>query len=122
MRSYPELIEKLKPYKGEQHYYEPDFGYIAWQESTGNNVELLFIEVKEPGKGHATSLVKYMCQNIQPYNSVFVFRLASNEPAGHFYRKLGFEEILIKGLYKEDAVLGVVSYKQLCQNLYNNHA
>ena len=98
-------------------HYEDDFGYIVWQESTGNNVELLFIEVQEPGRGYATELVRQMCKHIKPFNSVFVFRLASNERAGHFYRKLGFKEQLVQELYKEDAVLGVISYEELCQNL-----
>lgn len=116
MRSRKELTDKLMPYDGSQLVYH-DWGYIAWQESTGNNVELLFIEVKEPGKGHATELVKEMCLAIQPYKSVFVFRLASNERAGHFYRKLGFKEQVVKGLYTEDAVLGVVDFEELCHYL-----
>lgn len=117
MRSYTEVAEKLRPYLGPVLHYKEDFGYIAWQESTGNNVEILFIEVKEPGKGHATELLREMCKHIKPYNSVFVFRLASNERAGHFYRKMGFKETLIPGLYKEDAVLGVVNFEELCLSL-----
>lgn len=117
MRSHHEITEKLKPYVGYELRYKPGIGYIAWQESTGNNVELLFIEVLQPGNGHATELVKEMCREIKPFNSVFVFRLASNERAGHFYRKVGFKEQLVSGLYKEDAVLGVANYEELCQNL-----
>lgn len=116
MRSYKEFIERLNQYKGASFIYD-ETGFIAWQLSTGENVELLFIEVKEPGKGHATELVRKMCKEINPFNSVFVFRLRSNETAGHFYRKLGFEERVVPNLYLEDAVLGVISYKQLCQNL-----
>ena len=117
MRSYLEITERLNDYRGPKLLYYPDVGFIAWQLSTGENVELLFIEVKNPGHGQATFLVKEMCKEIKPFNSVFVFRLASNETAGHFYRHLGFEEQVVKGLYREDAVLGVVSYKKLCQNL-----
>lgn len=117
MRSLQDLEEKLMPYAGPKVIYREDFGYIVWQESTGNNVEILFIEVKEPGRGHATELVKHMCEFIKPYNSVFVFRLASNERAGGFYRKLGFQETPIEGLYTAPAVLGVVSYKDLCHYL-----
>lgn len=116
MRSHRKILERLKPYGGARLIYTAN-GYVAWQVSTGENVELLFIEVKTPGQGHATELVRMMCRQIKPFNSVFVFRRAANETAGHFYRKLGFEETLIKGLYKEDAVLGVVSYETLCQNL-----
>ncbi len=117
MRSNEALTQRIKRYDGASYLYIEDFGYVAWQYSTGENVEILFIEVKEPGRGHATGLVREMIKHIKPFNSVFVFRLASNETAGYFYRKLGFEETLIKGLYKEDAVLGVVNYKELCQNL-----
>lgn len=117
MRSHHELKERLKQYDGVHLCYREDYGYIAWQMSTGENVELVFIEVKEPGKGHATELVKEMCRQIKPFNSVFVFRLESNERAGHFYRKLGFKETVIHGLYKVPAVLGVVSYEELCRNL-----
>lgn len=117
MRSHTEVVEKLKPYVGPVLHYKEGIGYIAWQESTGNNVELLFIEVAEPGKGHATELVREMCRNIKPFNSVFVFRLEANETAGHFYRKLGFKETRVEGLYKVPAVLGVVNYEELCRNL-----
>ena len=116
MRSHQELLDRLKQYDGAKHIYT-EYGYIAWQVSTGENVELLFIEVRNPGRGYASELVRMMCMEIKPYNSVFVFRRASNETAGYFYRKLGFQETLIPGLYKEDAVLGVVAYKTLCQNL-----
>lgn len=116
MRSYQEFKNRLKEYEGVKYIYE-DYGYIAWQVSTGENVELMFIEVAEPRKGYGTKLLKEMLRQINPYNSVFVFRLASNDTAGKFYRKMGFTETPIRGLYTEDAVLGVASYKQLCQNL-----
>ena len=116
MRTEKELIDRLNFYSGAEYYYS-DIGYIAWQITTGENVELLFIESKESGKGYGTQLVREMCKRIKPYNSVFVFRLASNENAGTFYRYLGFNETLIKGLYKVDAVLGVANYKKLCENL-----
>lgn len=118
MRSLQDFIKRLNLYEGAVDYIHiPDYGCIAWQTSTGENVELLFIEVANPGHGHGTDLLKQMCQVIAPYNSVFVFRLASNESAGHFYRSLGFKEQLVQGLYKQDAVLGVVSYEELCEKL-----
>lgn len=117
MRTFEELEARASQYDG-VHYHYSDKGYIAWQISTGENVEILFIEVSERRKGHATQLVREMCRRIKPFNSVFVFRLASNETAGHFYRHVGFEETLIKGLYKgQDAVLGVANYETLCRNL-----
>lgn len=116
MRTEEELKQRMKEYKGAEYLYT-DYGYIAWQMSTGENVEIIFIEASEKRKGYATQLLREFVKRVKPYNSIFVFRLASNEEAGNFYRKLGFEEILIKGLYKVDAVLGVVNYEMLCQNL-----
>ena len=107
----------MKDYVGAEYIYT-NFGYIAWQVSTGENVEIIFIEVKERRKGYATILMKQFVQKVRPFNSVFVFRLASNESAGHFYRSLGFVETTISGLYKgTDAVLGVINYDTLCRNL-----
>lgn len=117
MRSLQDIESRVSQYKGAKLFFLEDLGYIAWQVSTGENIELLFIETSEPGKGHGIELMKRMCMEIKPYNSVFVFRLASNEVAGQFYRKLGFKEQNVSGLYKVDAVLGVVSYETLCKNL-----
>jgi len=119
MRSRQEISNRLEQYSGANLIYT-DFGYIAWQVSTGENVELLFIETKEQRRGYGKKLVQLMCQSINPFNSVFVFRLKENENAGKFYRSLGFKEYNIEGLYKTRAVLGVVSYKKLCQNLSIN--
>ena len=116
MRSYKDFIKRVGQYKAAEWVYT-DCGYIAWQLSTGENVELLFIEVLEPGKGYATELVREMCKRIKPFNSVFVVRLASNKRAGYFYRKMGFREHPIWGLYSCKAVLGTVSYKKLCHYL-----
>lgn len=117
MRTKKEFIERLIPYKGCEYIYKEDIGYIAWQVSTGENVELMFIETKEKQLGFGKQLIAEMVSRIKPFNSVFVFRLASNEDAGKFYRALGFQETLISGLYKVDAVIGVVNYNTLCQNL-----
>lgn len=107
----------MKDYRGAQYIYR-DYGYVAWQISTGENIEIIFIEVKEKGQGYASNLLREMCQLIKPYHSVFVFRLRSNDSAGCFYRKVGFKETIIPGLYRgEEAVLGVVTYEELCRNL-----
>lgn len=117
MRTEQELKERMSSYIGAEYIYL-DIGYIAWQVSTGENIEIIFIESKEIGHGFGKELIKKMVEKIKPYHSVFVFRLASNENAGKFYRSLGFRETTVQGLYKDvDAVLGVVSYETLCQNL-----
>lgn len=118
MRTLQEVKYKYDLYKNDIHYFYGDDGYIVWRRSTGDNIEILFIEVKEKGKGIATRMVSYMCHVEKPFHSVFVFRLKGNESAGHFYRHLGFEETEVKGIYKgDDAVLGVVNYETLCKNL-----
>lgn len=117
MRTLEELKNRMKDYRGAEYIYT-DNGYVAWQVSTGENVEIIFIEVSETRKGYATKLLKEFVKMIKPFNSVFVFRLASNEDAGFFYRSIGFQETLVPNLYKGvDAVLGVVNYDTLCQNL-----
>ena len=116
MRTYREIIERLEDYEG-AYLIHNDIGLIAWQVSTGENVELLFIEVAEQRKGYGTELVKRMCEKINPYNSVFVFTRSANEQAVAFYKSLGFDGTYIDGLYKEGAILFVANYEKLCQTL-----
>lgn len=120
MRTKQELLDRLRTYKGAEYIYTDD-GYIAWQYSTGENIEIIFIEAKEKGLGIGRKLVTEMCKVINPYHSVFVIRLASNEEAGKFYRSLGFREYIIRELYRgDDAIIGVVPFAKLCQNLLIN--
>lgn len=119
MRKERELKKRIKDYDGVRYIYHKDFGYLAWQLSTGDNYEIMFIEVKETRKGHATELMKcFVTCAPRPFHSVFVVRLASNESAGHFYRHLGFKEYPIKDLYRgDDAVLAVIPWDTLVHNL-----
>lgn len=116
MRTLAQLKDRLKDYKGVEYIYR-DYGFIAWQMGTGENVEIMFIETLVPRKGYGKRLVREMLKEIKSFNSVYVFRLERNEDAGKFYRSLGFRESLILNLYKENAVLGVVKYTDLCQNV-----
>lgn len=114
MRTYLEVTSRLEEYMGYDFIYIDGVGYIAWQCSTGENYEILLVEVAEKRKGYGRKLMKMMCDKIKPYHSVFVFRQASNEEAGFFYRAMGFEETRIPGLYKGgDAILGVVPFEKL---------
>ena len=115
MRTFDQLYLRMKRYIfGVDYVYDKNVGYIVWQYSSGENVEILFIEAKDPGNGQGKELVRRMLHQIKPYHSVFVIRRAINDEAGKFYRSLGFTETVIKGLYKdEDAVFGVASYEQL---------
>lgn len=119
MRTHDQLMERMKDYKGAESIYTSE-GYIAWQCSTGENYEILFIEVREQRQGAGTALMKKFIESVKPYHSVFVFRRENNEAAGQFYRKLGFVEQVIPGLYKgENAVLGIVPFnvlKEKCTN------
>lgn len=118
MRSPEEFFARIKGYTGCQYYYHPEIGYIAWQCSTGDNIEIVFIEAKQKGQGNGIRLIKEMLKKVQPYHSIFVFRRANNITAKHFYIKMGFQETRISGLYQgEDAVLGVASYSILKHNL-----
>lgn len=121
MRSEQELLNRIQHYKGIQYMYSYD-GYIAWQTTTGENIEILFIEVPEPGKGLGTRLMGAWLKLLfrvrdLPYYSVSVTRLKSNEVAGRFYRKLGFVEHEIVSLYAEPAILSTISFEKLCRNL-----
>ena len=100
MRTEPELLEKLFPYRGVSWHYDPDVGYIAWRAMSGDNLEVLFIEVREKGKGQAVELYRRMVNAIkasgkEPYYSVVGFRLGSNEAANRMYQKLGFRQQLL---------------------------
>jgi uncharacterized protein Veg len=114
MRSQEELIERLSEYGGAQYIYHPE-GHIAWQLSTGENIEILFIQAE---KGKGKYMLKEMCNMIRPYHSVFVVRQIENLDAGKFYRKWGFKEYRLPDLYRGgDAIIGIVNYDELCQNL-----
>lgn len=116
MRNIKEVVKRLTDYSGARYIYDEE-GYISWQCSTGENIEILFIEVAKPRMGVGKRLIRDMCNKIKPYNSVFVFRKADNEPAGHFYRSLGFKETNVDGLYTDGAVLGVVNFEELKRNV-----
>jgi ribosomal protein S18 acetylase RimI-like enzyme len=113
MRTFDEITERLRQYRGAQFIYN-EYGYIAWQCSTGENYEILFIEVNQKRQGAGTKLIVQMKSMIQPYHSIFVFCRANNMEARAFYKSLGFQEHVIKGLYREeDAILCTIPYNSL---------
>lgn len=125
MRTLKEINERIATYKGAKLMYYEGIGYIAWQVTTGENVEILFIEVKKSGQGLGHAIIQKwateLCVNQEkPYNSVIVWRLKRNEWAGKFYRSLGFKETEIDGVYTEPAVLSVINFDTLCKNLSIN--
>lgn len=104
-RTLDQLLDRLEHY-GSADYVWFDWGHVAWHFSTGENVELLFIQVRDPGKGDGKRLIEAMCRRLigkgrEPFNSVFSFRRTDNQEAERFYASLGFEQRdLGEGIYK----------------------
>lgn len=117
MRTFEQVQERLALYKGVECIYH-DWGYIAWQVSSGENVEEILFEVAEKGNGHGILLWKELCQKLiatgLPYHSVFLFHLASRPEPDRFYSRLGFSRHEIPDLYRDDvAVLRVMPFATL---------
>lgn len=126
MRTLVQLSERIKDYRQAEFIYREGIGYIVWHLTTGDNIEMLFIEVEESqrGKGHATNLYRAMVQQIVdrgqvPYHSVIGYRLASNKGAELFYTSLGFTQVnLGQSIYRDDyTILMWVTWKDLVRNL-----
>lgn len=115
MRTLEEMQKKLDVYRELSIFYSAETGYIVWREGTGNNLEILFIE--GAGKELCRIMVKEIIrQGKRPYNSVFAFRLGSNEIADKFYRKVGFQCVeLGKSVYRDDttALMWITWYEFL---------
>lgn len=114
MRTRLEVTARLRQYTGARVIYH-DWGYIAWQVSTGENVEEILFEVGEKNKGRGKQLWRELCQQLVaeglPYHSVFMYHLKANEAADHFYNSLGFARYEIPDLYRGDvAVLRVLPF------------
>ncbi len=111
MKTYEQFSGKLAPYRGVEHIYDPLVGNIAWRAATGGNLEVLFFEAAERGKGHGKELYRRMVQRIiatetVPFHSAIGFRLASNVAAERFYAKLGFQQVdLGQSVYRDDGTV-----------------
>jgi GNAT superfamily N-acetyltransferase len=124
MRSLEELKGRLEDYGAAEYIYDPDVGYIAWHHSTGENIELLFIEAAEIGTGLGISLFRRMVdhlksRNEKPYHSVFAFRLASNKLAENFYESTGWTQVpLGQSIYAGDeTVLMWITWTDLLEQV-----
>ena len=110
MRTREELAERLKGYDALDVIYDDDVGYIVWHLATGDNVEMLFIEAAEKGKGHGTELYRMMVRKIvedraEPYHSLYGFRRSDNREAAWFYESLGFRQVdLGESIYRRGGV------------------
>ena len=98
MRTIEELARKLESYAEVSYIWREDLGYIVWRNGTGDNLEFLFIEVVEQGKGKGVELYRLMAKKIledgkRPYHSIYGFRLTGNTKAGKFYQKMGWHQV-----------------------------
>lgn len=121
MRTLEQVQKRLESYRGISLIYH-DWGYIAWQVSTGENVEEIIIEVDKKGKGGGKQLWREVCWTLKaqglPYHSVFAYHLKSRPAPDAFYTSLGFSRHEIPDLYRDDvAVLRVLPFATLCKKL-----
>lgn len=114
MRTLDELKERISRYSGVRYIYTPE-GYIAWQLSTGDNIEVIFIE----GRGYGRELYRLAVEQIErdgrPFHSVFTFTKTGNESACRFYEKFGWRRFnLGVSLYQGiGATLFAIPYDEL---------
>ncbi len=127
MRSLEQLQSRLQCYRGVEYFYDPEMGYLVWRVSTGENVEMLFVEAITLGQGLGRKLYQRFVKVLQeqgkePYHSVFAFRLDSNEAAKKFYNKIGWTQISLgQSVYRDDdTVLMWITWEDLIKNLGAN--
>jgi hypothetical protein len=120
MRTLAEIEKRLELYDFVELIYDEGTGYIAWHYSTGDNIEMLFIEAP----GHGTEMYAQFVKLLQsseekPYHSVFAYRLGSNTRAAKFYDKLGWKQVnLGPSIYKgDDTVFMWITWDDLVTNL-----
>ena len=121
MRTLEQCEAKLEKYGMAESLFFPGIGNISWHFSTGDNIEVLYLEAQ---LGHGATMYCRMVKTILasgrlPYHSVFAYRLASNEMAAKFYAKLGWhQEDLGQSIYAGDrTVLMWITWKDLLLNL-----
>jgi hypothetical protein len=121
MRTLEQCEAKLEKYGAAESLFFPGIGNISWHFSTGDNIEVLYLEAQI---GHGVTMYCRMVKTILangrlPYHSVFAYRLASNEIAGKFYAKLGWQqEDLGQSIYKGDGtVLMWITWEDLLKSL-----
>ena len=125
MRSLEELKTRLEDYGEAEVLYYPDVGYIAWHYGTGENIEMLFVEVAERGRGRGRWLYREMVSQVRssprrrPYHSVYAFRLTTNHDAERFYLKMGWtQKDLGRCIYGGgDTTLMWITWENLLENL-----
>ena len=126
MRTLLELQTRLADYHEICQLYDKDVGYIVWRVATGDNLEMVFIETKEKGKGMGLQLYRWMAETVlgnprcpKPYHSVYGFQLGSNVAARRFYEKMGWTYVDFgRSVYRDDTTAMVwITWKDLLRNL-----
>ncbi len=129
MRTLRELQDRLSLHGPAEYIYDPNVGHLSWHYGTGDNIEMLFIEVVGQGKGHGLELYRRMVRRVldsgrQPYHSVYAFRLKSNEAARQFYCKMGWSETQLgQCVYGGDeTALMWITWKELVAQFFPGEA
>jgi hypothetical protein len=120
MRTLDELQARLELYKEAEYIYVVGVGSIVWHYSSGDNIEILFIEAPNHGRELYHLMVsRLLSHNEKPYHSVFGFHLTSNTRAARFYEKMGWNHInLGQTIYRgEGATIVWTTWEGLLQNL-----
>jgi hypothetical protein len=121
MRTLEQHEARLQLYGDAKSLFFPGVGNVAWHFSTGDNIELLFLEA-QTGCG-IIMLCRMAKQVIKdgklPYHSVFAFRLAHNDVAARFYDRLDWhQEDLGDSIYRGDnTVIMWITWKEFLKSL-----
>ena len=97
------LRERVIPFQ-KVSYFDDEDGYIVWRRGTGDNVELLHIKATELRHGIGKRLLREMLKRLNkrpPYCTVFGFTRIENKISHAFYKAMGFDLTIVKGVYQD---------------------
>lgn len=103
----------------ELNYVRTDDGFIGWRWGTGDNVELVDLQVTGvPRSGGGRRLLVEMLRTLKrspPHATVFGFTRSSNLDAQRFYAAMGFTLSTVVGVYADgSATVFSARYDDLC--------
>ena len=103
----------------ELDYVKTEDGFIGWRWGTGDNVELVDLQVNgAPRTGGGRRLLTEMLRALKaspPYATVFGFTRSPNLDAQRFYAAMGFALSTVVGVYADgSAVVFSARYSDLC--------
>lgn len=116
--------EQLKKFGSVNYVYDEELGLIAWQFTTGGNIEVLELEAKIRNLGQGYLLYRKMAEYIlqtgkKPEHSIISYRRTDNQEAARFYSKMGWHQIdLGSSIYAEgETTLLWTSWNQLLETV-----